>query len=293
MNRRPEPSGTDLIIDGNSLYAISWYAWQSSGSRGPKADSPLVTAFRSLIVMLDGSGRMPMPDRMLVCWDGKNRKNDKKRSPKPEGFKDYVKPLRKAMRELLGCPQHVAEVEGDDSVASAARASRRAGRAAIMATADKDIMQVLSEHIRCYDLRHKTCLGPADICEKWGIPKPRWLAIRLAIEGDPVDGIKGVPGYGKKRAAELLSRAPAGYRLSEAVEWVAWQLKKPDFVQAFYESLELTLLDTNLSVPEPKRIVLAHPDALDDHGLSSVSFDYVNLYAQQTGQDPDDVLCPR
>jgi DNA polymerase-1 len=101
--------------------------------------------------------------------------------------------------------------EADDLIASYAAAARRDGAEVVIATNDKDILQLVGEGLRIYstnktDLKDATfaLLGPDEVAAKWSVA-PAHIADVLALTGDSSDNIPGVPGIGEKTAAGLVN----------------------------------------------------------------------------------------
>ncbi len=81
------------------------------------------------------------------------------------------------------------------------------GRRTVIVSSDKDLTQLVGERVSFYDFGKGERFGPAEVFAKFGVP-PHQITDLLALAGDVVDNIPGVPGIGKKGAAELLVRYP-------------------------------------------------------------------------------------
>jgi len=123
--------------------------------------------------------------------------------PPPELERQFV--YCAALVEALGLPMLSSAVyEADDLIGSAARVLRARGARITVLTADKDLMQVLeNEHDSCWDFARDTRCTRAGVREKFGVDSHQ-IADFLALTGDAVDNIPGVPGIGPKSAAQLL-----------------------------------------------------------------------------------------
>lgn len=112
-----------------------------------------------------------------------------------------------ALAEALGLPMLSSAVyEADDLIGSAARVLRGQGARITVLTADKDLMQVLeNEHDSCWDFARDTRCARDEVPLKFGVASHQ-IADFLALTGDPVDNIPGIPGIGAKSAALLLSQ---------------------------------------------------------------------------------------
>ena len=93
--------------------------------------------------------------------------------------------------------------EADDLIGSMLWTLRAQGRHSVIVSADKDFGQLLGEHDRQWDFARDRRWGPDGVHEKLGV-HPHQVADYLALTGDSVDNIPGVPGVGAKTAAALL-----------------------------------------------------------------------------------------
>lgn len=111
-----------------------------------------------------------------------------------------------ALVEALGLPMLSSAVyEADDLIGSAARALRAHGARITVLTADKDLMQVLEgEDDACWDFARDVRCTRDGVRERFGVAH-RQIADFLALTGDTVDNIPGIPGIGAKTAAQLLA----------------------------------------------------------------------------------------
>ena len=94
-------------------------------------------------------------------------------------------------------------LEADDIIATLASNARAAGFRNVVVSADKDLTQVLRDQDEWWDFAKNTRLGVAGVEQKFGV-KPEQIGDLLALAGDKVDNIPGVPGIGAKTAAKLL-----------------------------------------------------------------------------------------
>ena len=96
------------------------------------------------------------------------------------------------------------EYEADDLIGSALHAARAGGHRGVIVSADKDLSQLLQEHDEQWDFARGQRWGMSGVRARHGV-EARQIADYLALAGDAVDNIPGVPGIGAKTAATLLS----------------------------------------------------------------------------------------
>ncbi|NAW32913.1 DNA polymerase I [Halomonas alimentaria] len=131
------------------------------------------------------------------------------RPPMPDDLRDQVQPLHDCVR-ALGLPLLCIEgVEADDVIGTLARRATEAGRDAVISTGDKDMAQLVNAHITLVNTMKDETLDVAGVKEKFGLP-PELIIDFLALMGDKVDNIPGVPGVGEKTALGLLQGMGGG-----------------------------------------------------------------------------------
>jgi DNA polymerase-1 len=98
-------------------------------------------------------------------------------------------------------------VEADDLIASLARdlKARAPHVKIVVVSADKDLMQLVDDHLVMWDTMRNKVYGAAEVMEKFGVP-PSQVRDLLALMGDSSDNVPGVPGVGPKTAADLLTQ---------------------------------------------------------------------------------------
>jgi DNA polymerase-1 len=125
------------------------------------------------------------------------------REPAPEELKQQFGLCRQFCR-LLGLAEFADGVyEADDIIGAIATRMRDQGHASVLVTRDKDLAQLVREGDEFWDFAGDRRFGYADIEGKFGV-RPERMADYLALTGDSVDNIPGVPGVGPKTAAALL-----------------------------------------------------------------------------------------
>lgn len=128
------------------------------------------------------------------------------RTPMPEALEKQL-PLLDEFLDAESLPRIILpDQEADDVIATLADRVRQAGGRVWIATNDKDLFQVVDERVSIVaPVKDAPIMGPDEIRIKTGVP-PTAIPAWLALTGDPVDNIPGVPGVGAKTAARLLDR---------------------------------------------------------------------------------------
>ena len=125
------------------------------------------------------------------------------RPPPPEDLKPQFPMIRDATRAFsLPCIDEEGW-EADDLIASYAKAALAQGWQVTIVSSDKDLMQLIEPGLDLYDTMNNRRLGAEHVVEKFGV-EPAKLGDVLALMGDSVDNVPGVPGVGPKTASKLI-----------------------------------------------------------------------------------------
>ncbi|HEX8300913.1 DNA polymerase I [Sphingomonas sp.] len=201
------------------------------------------------------------------------------RPPPPEDLVPQFPMIRDATRAFsLPCID-VDGYEADDLIASYAKEALRQGWQVTIVSSDKDLMQLIEPGLDLYDTMNNRRLGDEAVIEKFGVP-PRQLGEVLALMGDSVDNVPGVPGIGPKTAAKLIQE----FGDLESVLAAAPGMKPSKLRENLIEHAEMARLSRKLvtlacDVPLPDGLdeleLQGIPDAplrafLDHHGFKSL-----------------------
>jgi DNA polymerase-1 len=99
----------------------------------------------------------------------------------------------------------VPGVEADDVIASLAATMSKAGADCVVITGDKDLMQIVDDHVRLWDTMRDRRVDAAAVRARFGVDPPQVVDV-LGLMGDPIDNVPGVKGIGEKTAAALIGR---------------------------------------------------------------------------------------
>jgi DNA polymerase I len=161
--------------------------------------------------LIESARKSPEDDYLAVILDAgkqsfRNELYADYKANRPEPPEDLVPqfPLIRDAVCALGVPCIEKPMyEADDLIASYAEAAMAAGMTVTIVSSDKDLMQLIRPGLTLLDTMQNKRFSDAEVLEKWGVP-PGSLAEVLALMGDSVDNVPGVPGIGPKTAAELV-----------------------------------------------------------------------------------------
>ena len=199
-----------LIVDG---HAYAYRAFHAIRELRSPAGQP-TNAIYGFVKMLEKMRAALQPSHLLVVWDGGLSEERLAALPdykahRPEMPAD-LRPQMAGMVDYLaaaGIASYRADgVEADDYIATLARLAAASWNV-VIASSDKDFMQLVSTRIGLLNPNDKTGMiwGREQVLAKAGV-EPEQVADWLALMGDAVDNIPGVPGVGPKTAAELLKQ---------------------------------------------------------------------------------------
>lgn len=128
--------------------------------------------------------------------------------------------------------------EADDIIATYARQAKQAGAGVTVISSDKDLMQLVDDHISMYDSMKDRHIGVSQVREKWGVLPEKMVDLQ-ALTGDSTDNIPGIPGIGPKTAAQLLEQFGDLDTLLERAEQIP-QKKRLENIITFAEQARIS-----------------------------------------------------
>lgn len=139
------------------------------------------------------------------------------RPPMPEDLAAQIEPIHEVVR-ALGWPVFAIEgVEADDVIGTLARIATEHGIKTIVSTGDKDLAQLVDDHVTLVNTMTGETLDPAGVVKKFGVP-PERIVDYLMLIGDAVDNVPGVDKVGPKTAVKWLTEFGSIDKLMEAAE---------------------------------------------------------------------------
>lgn len=198
-----------LLVDG---HAYAYRAFHAIRHLSSPAGKPTNAIF-GFVKMLARMRATIAPTHWAVVWDG-GLSGERlaalpdykgQRPPMPEALEQQLDELVAWLEASEIASLMRDGIEADDWIAALARRAEAAGWSVVIASADKDFMQVVSERIGLLNPGDKTerLWGAVEVREKTGV-EPSQVVDWLSLVGDSVDNIPGVPGVGVRTAASLL-----------------------------------------------------------------------------------------
>lgn len=197
-----------ILVDGSSYLFRAFHAIPLlTNSKGLHTN-----AIKGVISMIKRLQKDYPESEVVVVFDakGKTFRNDMyaeykaNRPPMPEELREQIEPIHNIIR-AMGLPLLIIEgVEADDVIGTLAAQATAAKRDVIVSTGDKDMAQLVNEHVSLINTMTDTFMDIDGVKAKFGIG-PELIIDFLALMGDKVDNIPGVPKVGEKTAVGLLA----------------------------------------------------------------------------------------
>lgn len=267
------PDNPLILIDGSSYLYRAFHAYPGTMSNG---DIP-TNAVYGVVNMLRSMMRQFASERIAVVFDAKGKtfrdemysEYKANRPPMPDDLRCQIEPLHNVIR-AMGLPLIcVPGVEADDVIGTLAYQASQAGMPVLISTGDKDMAQLVDDNVTLINTMTNVVMDREGVIDKFGIP-PELIIDYLALMGDKVDNIPGVPGVGDKTATALLQGigsleklydnlddiAPLGFRGSKTMA-----KKLVDNKEEAFLSYELATIKLDVELEEtPDSLLKAEPN---------------------------------
>ncbi len=198
-----------ILVDGSSYLFRAYHAMpEFRNSRGEHTGA-IYGVVNMLKRLQNDYGR----DHLVVVFDakGKTFRNDMykeykaNRPPMADDLRVQIEPIHEIVR-AMGLPLLcVTGVEADDVIGTLARQATEAKIDTVISTGDKDMAQLVNEHVTLVNTMTDTVMGRDGVKKKFGVP-PELIIDYLTLIGDTVDNIPGVPKVGPKTAVKWLEQ---------------------------------------------------------------------------------------
>ena len=233
---------TLLLVDGSSYLYRAFHAMPDLRAVPGDPASPATGAIRGMINMMERL-RKDIPAEYAVCvFDAKGPTfrdeiypaYKQNRSPMPDDLRSQIEPIHELVRLMGWKVLDVPGVEADDVIGTLAAVGASHGIEVIVSSGDKDLAQLVNEHITIIDTMNGKRRDLAGVQEEFGVPASLMLDYQILV-GDTVDNVPGVQKVGPKTAAKLLLeygsldnlmahadevKGVVGENLRKAVDWL-------------------------------------------------------------------------
>jgi DNA polymerase-1 len=249
------------LIDGYSTLFRAFYAIRGlSNSKGEPTN-----AVYGFVNMLRKLLREEHPDLVGVALDtgGHTFRREKfeeykaNRSPMPDDLRAQLPSVRRAIEAFHIPILELEKYEADDVLGTMAKRAAAEGFEVVLVTADKDLFQLVGDGIRLFHTGREKLYDAAAVQEDFGVAPERVPDV-LALMGDTVDNVPGVPGIGEKGAKKLITE----YGSLESLLDAADEVKRKSYREGLQEHREQALLSKDLATVATDLDLTFDPEAL-------------------------------
>ncbi|MFT3954909.1 MAG: DNA polymerase I [Piscinibacter sp.] len=229
---------TLLLVDGSSYLYRAYHALPDL--RSP--DGFPTGAIHGMVAMLKRAIQDVNPEHAACVFDAKGDtfRNEwypeykAQRAPMPDDLRLQIDPIHEVVK-LLGWPVLVVPgIEADDAIGTLSRIAAQTGHEVVISTGDKDLAQLVGEHVTLINTMSNEKLDVPGVVAKFGVP-PERIVDYLTLMGDTVDNVPGVEKVGPKTAAKWIAehgsldgviaaagsiKGVAGENLRKALDWL-------------------------------------------------------------------------
>ena len=202
---------TLLLVDGSSYLYRAFHAMPDLRAVPGDPSSPATGAIRGMVNMLAALRREVRADYVACIFDASGPTfrdtlypdYKAQRAPMPDDLRSQIPAIHEVVK-LLGWPVLVVpDVEADDVIGTLAACGSRQAVEVIVSSGDKDLSQLVDEHITIIDTMNGKRRDVAGVTAEFGVPPSLMLDYQTLV-GDTVDNVPGVPKVGPKTAAKWL-----------------------------------------------------------------------------------------
>jgi DNA polymerase-1 len=263
----PDAPTRIYLVDGSSYIYRAYFAIRHlSNSKGFATNA--VYGFTNMLLKVV---RDEQPDALVMIFDAKGPtfRSDlypeykANRAAMPDDLVPQIPIIKEVVRGFRIPALELEGYEADDIIATLARRFAGNGLEITVVTGDKDLMQIVGDHVRLLDTMKDAVSGPAEVQERFGVPPEKVVEV-LGLAGDSIDNIPGVPGIGQKTASGLIQEFGTIENLLANVDRVKGK-KRQENLRGFAEQALLSrkLVELHYEVPvafDPADGRLADPD---------------------------------
>jgi len=280
----PGPTPHLYLVDGSSYIFRAYHRLPPLTNRHGMPAGAVYGYTTMLWKLADGLSKADGPTHMAVILDAsedthRNKMYDQykaNRPPPPDDLVPQFPLIRTATRAFsIPCIEEDG-LEADDIIACYVMAAKAAGWRVTIVSSDKDLMQLIEEpQVDMLDTMNDRRIGREEVLEKFGVP-PEKVGDVLALMGDSVDNVPGVPGIGPKTASQLIQT----YGDLDTVLASTDEITKPKLKQSLIDHADAARLSRELV-----RLVCDAPlpEALDTLELKNIPPDPLREFLEDQG----------
>ncbi|MHC4259741.1 MAG: 5'-3' exonuclease H3TH domain-containing protein, partial [Planctomycetota bacterium] len=242
------------IIDGHAHIYAAYFAPMRQRLTSPTGEPTKATYIFTMAVL--GLIQRQRPDMLVVAMDSKAKtfRSDiypdykAHRPPMPDDMPVQIDRIEQILGALNIPILRLDGFEADDIIGTLAKKAAADGNDVLICSKDKDVLQLLDDHISAFDMKTDTATDVAKMVDEMGIT-PAQFVDALALQGDTTDNVPGIPDVGPKTALDWIKKYGSIQNLYEHADEIKG--KRGDNLRNFKDKLTLSrrLVTIDCSVP--------------------------------------------
>jgi len=246
---------TLYIIDAHAHIYAAYYAPMRQKLTSPSGEPTKATyIFTTALV---GLIQRQKPDMLAVAMDSKTPtfrselypQYKANRPPMPDDLPAQISRIEQILDAMRIPVLRLNGFEADDIIGTLAKRTSADGYDCLICSSDKDVLQLLDDHVSTFDIKTDTTTDVAAMIEKMGI-RPEQFVDSLALQGDTSDNVPGVPDVGPKTALQWIQKYGSIENLYKNIDEIKG--KRGDNLRKLRDDLklskELVTIDCNVPV---------------------------------------------
>jgi len=263
---------TLYIIDGHAHIYAAYFAPMRQKLTSPSGE-PIQAAYIFTTAIL-GLIQRRKPDMLAVAMDTKAptfrseiyTEYKANRAPMPDDMPSQIKRIEQILDAMNVPILRLDGFEADDCIGTLAKKASADGYDCFICSNDKDVLQLLDEHVSTFNIKTDTIMDAAKMVEQIGVAPEQFIDC-LALQGDTSDNVPGIPDVGPKTALDWIQKYGSIENLYQHADEIKG--KRGDNLRKFKDNLnmskELITIDCNV------------PLEIDYDGLAVKEFDKEKL----------------
>jgi DNA polymerase I len=243
------------IIDGHAHIYAAYFAPMRGQLTSP-AGEPTKAVYIFTMALL-GLIERRKPDMLAVALDSKapTFRSDiyadykAHRPPMPDDMPGQIRRIEQILEAMRIPTLRVDGFEADDIIGTLAKRAAADGHDCLICTKDKDVLQLLDEHVSAFDIKTDTKMDVQAMIEKMGVAPGQFIDV-MALQGDASDNVPGVPDVGPKTALQWIRQYGSLDNLYAHVDEIKG--KRGENLRVFKDkallSKELVTIDCNVPI---------------------------------------------
>jgi len=253
--RKVEPMEKRLfIIDGHAHIYAGYFAPMSQRLTSPSGEPTKATYIFTTAIL--GLIQRQKPDMLTVAMDSKTPTFRKEiypeykaqRPPMPDDMPGQINRIEQIMEAMRIPILRVNGYEADDVIGTVAKKAAADGYDCLICSGDKDVLQLLDDHISTFDIKTDTRTDVVTMVEQMGVTPAQFVDC-LALQGDASDNVPGIPDVGPKTAMGWIRQYGTIENLLQNIDEI--KTKRGDSLRKYKDSLALSkkLVTIDCNVP--------------------------------------------